>query len=97
MKKPAPDEVRAYWSEASLYGDPADFYDHFQANGWMVGRVPMKDWQAAARNWSRNELKWNGQSAKVSQRQPPSATSDDVRKEEVLRELEMERRLRESR
>ena len=31
-----------------------EFYDHFTANGWMVGgKSKMKDWKAAARNWSR--------------------------------------------
>jgi hypothetical protein len=39
-------------------GQDVEFYDHFQANGWMTGKVPMKDWQAAARNWSRNETKY---------------------------------------
>lgn len=28
------------------------FWNHFQSNGWKVGgKAPMKDWQAAARNW----------------------------------------------
>ena len=28
------------------------FFNYFQSNGWKVGgRAPMKDWQAAARNW----------------------------------------------
>lgn len=32
------------------------FYDYFESNGWKVGgKAPMKDWQAAARNWCRNE------------------------------------------
>lgn len=30
------------------------FYDYYEANGWKVGRNPMKDWQAAMRNWKRN-------------------------------------------
>lgn len=30
------------------------FFDHFQANGWRQGgKTPMRDWQAAARNWFR--------------------------------------------
>lgn len=31
----------------------AKFFDHFSANGWRVGRTPMRDWQAALRNWAR--------------------------------------------
>ena len=54
---PSMNDVRAYWAAARLAGDPEQFFDHFQANGWKVGgKTPMKDWQAAARNWSRREL-----------------------------------------
>ena len=52
---PSGEEVRAYFQEKSLNGDPMGFYDHFTANGWMVGKSKMKDWKAAARNWSRRE------------------------------------------
>ncbi len=27
------------------------FHDHYTANSWKVGRVPMVDWRAAARGW----------------------------------------------
>ena len=30
------------------------FYDHYESNGWFVGKNKMKDWQAAVRNWMRN-------------------------------------------
>ena len=52
---PSEEEVKAYFQEKSLNGDPMGFYDHFTANGWMVGKSKMKDWKAAARNWSRRE------------------------------------------
>ena len=53
---PALEEVRDYWREAKLRGNPEGFFDHFTSNGWRVGgKAPMKDWQASARNWSRNE------------------------------------------
>lgn len=36
------------------------FLDHFTANGWKVsGRTPMRDWNAAMRNWSRNVLEFS--------------------------------------
>lgn len=35
------------------------FFNHYQANGWKVGRNPMKDWKAAVHGtW--NEFKKNG-------------------------------------
>lgn len=56
MKKPDREEVRRYWNEAALAGDPSSFFDHFESNGWKVGgKAAMKDWKAAARNWSRRE------------------------------------------
>ena len=30
------------------------FINYYQSNGWKVGRHPMQDWQAAARNWLLN-------------------------------------------
>ena len=30
------------------------FLDYYESNGWKVGRNPMKDWKATARNWARN-------------------------------------------
>lgn len=32
------------------------FYDHYQSNGWYVGKAKMKDWPAAARNWIKRDL-----------------------------------------
>ncbi len=29
------------------------FFNHYEANGWRVGRNPMKDWRAAMSNWKR--------------------------------------------
>lgn len=36
--------------------DPEAWWDHYQANGWKVGRNAMKDWRASARNWNRKQL-----------------------------------------
>jgi hypothetical protein len=32
-----------------------EFIDHYESNGWMVGRVSMKDWRATARKWLKNQ------------------------------------------
>lgn len=29
----------------------ARFHDYYEANGWKVGKNPMKDWKAAFRYW----------------------------------------------
>jgi hypothetical protein len=45
--------------EQSTRLEAEKFYNYFQSNGWKVGgRAPMKDWQAAARNWLLNSQKF---------------------------------------
>ena len=53
---PSVEEVRAYALEAKLADHADAFRDYYTANGWRVGRNPMKDWRSAYRNWCRNEL-----------------------------------------
>ena len=53
--KPTIDEIVAYCSEKDFKLDVHRFYDYYESNGWRVGKTPMKDWQAAIRNWVRNE------------------------------------------
>jgi len=55
---PTIDEVAAYCGERGNSIDPHKFVDYYTANGWMVGRNSMKDWQAVIRNWERNEAGW---------------------------------------
>ena len=37
--------------------DPEAFMSYYEANGWKVGRNPMRNWKAAARNWQARENK----------------------------------------
>lgn len=57
FKPPTLDEARAYVQEAGLHRVDLDrFFSHYEANGWKVGRNPMKDWKAALRYWNSNEM-----------------------------------------
>jgi len=47
-------EISEYCKERNNHVNPEVFFDHYEANGWKVGKNPMKDWQAAARNWIKN-------------------------------------------
>lgn len=48
------DEVVAYFATLQMPRSEAQrFHDYYTANGWKVGRNPMKDWQAAGRNWKK--------------------------------------------
>lgn len=63
--KPTLEEVTSYMAEKikKKYGDVQEsfiidqaesFYDHYQSNGWKVGKNPMKDWQSTVSKWVRN-------------------------------------------
>ena len=45
----------SFLSEDKLVTFARTFMDHYEANGWIVGKVPMKDWQSTVRNWMRKE------------------------------------------
>ena len=52
---PTVDEVKAYCEERNNSVDAARFVDYYTANGWKVGKNPMKDWRAAVRTWERDD------------------------------------------
>lgn len=52
--KPTLEEVAAYCRERGNNIDPQGFIDHYESNGWKVGKTPMQDWKAAVRTWERN-------------------------------------------
>jgi hypothetical protein len=60
--KPELPELEAYALEIGLPAtEVPKFVDHYNSNGWKIGgRSPMKDWQAALRNWKRNRDEWGG-------------------------------------
>lgn len=54
FKPPSVEEIRAYCLIRNNNVDPEMFFDFYQSKGWLVGKVKMKDWQAAVRTWERN-------------------------------------------
>ena len=40
--------------------DAERFIDYYTANGWKVGRNPMRDWKATVRDWVRRDCKERG-------------------------------------
>ena len=58
---PSVDEIGQYFKEnKSNITEAIKFHNYFESNGWLVGgRTKMQNWQAAARNWMLNALKWN--------------------------------------
>lgn len=55
FKKPTIEEISTYCHERHNEINPEQFFDFYETKGWMVGKSPMKNWQAAVRTWERNQ------------------------------------------
>lgn len=56
------------------YGVDADkFWNHYESNGWKVGRNPMKKWEAALAKWN-SESGTQSAAAPTQPRKPDAAT-----------------------
>jgi hypothetical protein len=42
-------------SEQGMNDIAENWLNHYEANGWMVGKVKMKDWKASVRTWKANQ------------------------------------------
>lgn len=51
--KPTVEEISTYCLEKNYSFSPQAFYDHYESNGWKVGKTPMKNWKAACSTWQR--------------------------------------------
>ena len=65
MKTPSIEECREYHAAKKYSWEIESFYDYYTANGWKVGRNPMKDWRAAMRNWNRTEAKYSAKPSRA--------------------------------
>ncbi len=54
FEKPTLSEIKEYCIERNNNVDAQHFYDHYESNGWKVGKNSMKDWKAAVRTWEKN-------------------------------------------
>jgi hypothetical protein len=64
--RPTLAEVTAYCQERNNSVDPGTWFDHYSANGWKVGRNPMKDWKASVRYWEKDPQGMNGNGRKLN-------------------------------
>jgi hypothetical protein len=59
-------QVSEYCFERRNQIDPQQWFDHYCANGWMIGKSRMKDWRAAVRTWERNQINQGNGNGKPS-------------------------------
>lgn len=50
---PTLEEVQAYCKERNKGVNAEKWFNYYTANGWKVGKNPMKDWKAAVRTWEQ--------------------------------------------
>lgn len=51
--------VKQYVTEQGYMIDSDEFYDYHESRGWRVGKLPMRNWQAAVRTWVRNQMRYS--------------------------------------
>ena len=67
FQKPSEEDVTAYFQEKGFTSDPMGFVDHYESNGWRVGRNPMKDWHRAANGWERRQAEFASSKSKTGE------------------------------
>ncbi len=59
FQKPSITEIEKYCKSRNNEIDAEQFFNHYESNGWKVGRNSMKDWKASIVTWEKNK-KGNG-------------------------------------
>ena len=52
---PSIEEIKSVIIEKNYTVNPDVFFNHYEANGWMVGKNKMKSWTAALASWNGRE------------------------------------------
>ena len=80
---PSLEEVLEFFKIQKFVLEEAEpFFLYYQANGWLVGKAKMKDWQAAARNWILRSKKF--QAEKTGKLTPHQLHAKPTNYEETL-------------
>ena len=80
--KPTIEEIQAYCTERGNGISAERFFAYYEANGWRVGRNPMKDWRAAVRTWEQQD------GGRVKRQQRESTEQEERARFEAQMEIE---------
>lgn len=89
FSKPTVEEVAAYCRERSNSVDPQAFVDHYESNGWVVGRTAMKDWKAAVRTWEQTQYPKRQAYAQPQYSQPKSVEAQAEHNRSNFEEMQL--------
>ena len=53
--KPTVEEIAAHIKAEGYTFDAETFWNFYESKGWLVGKAPMKSWQAACVTWQKAE------------------------------------------
>ena len=70
FQKPKIEQVKEYMKEQGMNDIADKWFNHYESNGWMVGKNKMKDWKASVRTWKLNNL----QTEEIKTNKPKIAT-----------------------
>jgi hypothetical protein len=87
--KPSLQELTDYIQTREVKINPQSFLDYNDSKGWVVGKAPMKDWQAAVRTWEKRERQ--GGSGNGTYRQTQQDTALQIALREARRIDDAER------
>lgn len=69
------------WNDAKVVTESKAFFNHYESNGWMVGKNKMKNWEAAVRNWMNNNSKFDKQKPNQNEREKRHSDLEQFRKQ----------------
>lgn len=85
FKKPTYSEVNDYCLERENGIDAQAFIDFYEQKGWVIGKSPMKDWQAAVRTWEARRKQ-----SKDGQQQPARSGRVAALREQAQKDTEIQ-------
>ena len=66
------------FTKSFLETESAKMFNYYESKGWIVGKSPMKNWKAAARNWLLNSQNSNNFAATSSAAERPTQTNRTI-------------------
>jgi hypothetical protein len=92
FRAPTYDEILGYmkernslagnvWQQPKVVTEAKAFFNHYESNGWMVGKNKMKNWEAAVRNWMNNNSKFDKQKPNQNEREKRNSDLEQFRKQ----------------
>lgn len=74
-------QKRLDWSDEKIGKVAARFFNYYESNGWSRGKIKMKNWEAALRNWVLNNDTF----------EPNNKTNNGTQSTREARQTELER------